>query len=176
MKNLKTEIQSCVLRNISDLRDFVDDFDDPEDYQLFYHKNKIISMVPNKYLSNLYDKEIVFVLDDKTNLSMVYKTIFGKIYYKNQKRRLLKSVMNKYMTRINQCKNGAWHISNSNSKTCEYTIVLKTLDGMKSETYFHIDEPYSKNSIEHQLCTVMNEIASGLYDDIRLLEVNNGIG
>ena len=170
-QNLKIEIQSYVLRNISDLRKYIDDLDDSEGFQLLYHKNKIISKVPKEHCNTVYDKEIVFVLDDKTNLSTVDKAIFCKTYYKNRKIRLLKSVMNKYMTRINQSKNRAWYISNCNNQKCEYAIGLRTLDGVKSKRYFHIDEPYSKNSIEHQLCAVMNEVASGLYGDARLLEV-----
>lgn len=172
MQNLQIEIQSCVLQNISDLKKIVDErFDNAGNYQLFYHKNKIISKFE---YSNTVHKETVLKLDDKTNLSTVYKTVFKAVYYKHRKMRLLKSVMKKYLTIINQSKNGVWHIS-ENKRWNDYNIYIETSDGIAYGTNFKIVEPYSKNSIEKQLSCVMNGLASGLYGDIRLLEVNNSI-
>ena len=172
MQNLELEIQGYVLRHISELKKFIDSLQDSEGCQLTYHKNKIICKTPNRYLNNFYEKEVIFVLDDKTNLQTVYKTIFDKIYYKNRKICLLKSVMKKYMDRINQCKNGVWHMDNNGSV---YNISLVS-NNIEDEAYIEITEPYSKVSIESQLSIAMNEMASGLYGDVRLLEVDDSIG
>lgn len=174
IQKLNVEIQSYALRNISDLNKFVNEVNNAGNYQLFYQKNKIISKIEYSTSSTLYNKEIVFELDDKTNLSMVYRTISNKIYYKYRKRQLLKTAMKKYMDIINQSKNGVWYIS-ENWRWDYYNIAIVTSDGTGYETCFHIIEPYSKKSIEDQLCSIMNEMASGLYGGIRLLEVNNSI-
>ena len=171
IQNLELEIQSYVLRHISALKNFIDSLQDPEGYQLLYHKNKIICKEPDKYSNNFYENEIIFALDDKTNLQTVYKTIFDKIYYKNRKMCLLKSVMKKYMDRINRCNNGIWHMDNEGSG---YYISMLASNNVVDQAYLEITEPYSKVSIEKQLHDVMKIMASGLYSDIRLLEVDNG--
>ena len=169
MQNLDIEIQSNVLRNISELKDYINNARNTNNCYLSYHKNQIITKPKNIY----EEREVIFILDNKTNINTAYKTVFHKTYYRNRKIHLIKSVMQRYMNKINQCSNGIWKIENNGDN--EYTITIWSSDGYGYETYFSITEPYSKNSIERQLCSVMNELASGLYSDIRLLEVNDNI-
>lgn len=55
-----------------------------------------------------------------------------------------------------------------------YYISMLASNNVVDQAYLEITEPYSKVSIEKQLHDVMKIMASGLYSDIRLLEVDNG--
>ena len=79
--------------------------------------------------------------------------------------------MNKYVNIMNSCKNEMWYVT----KTINPYIYKITLDNSYTQT-LRLEKPYSKTSIEHQLSVVMNEMASGLYSNVRLLEVDNSIG
>ena len=80
--------------------------------------------------------------------------------------------MQKYMDKINQCANELWSICPY--KENSYLIDIWSTDGMESKI-IEIQKPFSKSSIENQLCNAMNELACGLYGDIRLLEVDDSI-
>mgnify|MGYP001771172256 CR=1 FL=1 len=172
LQKLEIEIQNHVLREIRQLNDYIDTMSQKDGCTLTIYKNKIIAKFQGSADKRFLDKKNIFTLRNDSDISKIYDLTRSAINNQVRERLLLRIVMQKYMDKINQCDNELWSICPYEGNS--YLIDIWSTDGMESKI-IEIQKPFSKSSIENQLCNAMNELACGLYGDIRLLEVDDSI-
>jgi len=171
LQKLEIEIQSCALHSIKKLQEYISNTSWMDGYQLILFKNKIIAKDQRSSDKRFHDKKVLFELNNSSDISKIYSMTIKMVNKQLHEKVLFRSVMKKYMNKINQCNNMSWVMLPRCNDS--YEIAICSSNGSESRN-IEIKRPYSKNSIESQLSSVMNELASGLYGDIRLLEVDNG--
>ena len=172
LQKLEIEIQNHVLHGIKRLNDYISSMSWTDGYYLMFFKNKIIAKNQRTSDRRFWDKTIIFELTNDSDISKIYNIIIRTVNNRLREKVLLRCVMNKYMNKINQSHNMSWGMSRLADDSYEIAICFPNYYEIRN---IEIKKPYSKNSIESQLCSVMNELASGLYGDIRLLEVDDSI-
>lgn len=183
ISDLDLEIQEYLLQKDQELNKYIDSVCKKTKSKIRYEGNKIyllsygqkINMYVNKLFYHSDDTpsdECLFELKNNTDLTNILQEVKTKLNKIIRYHCLLKSVMKNYRKKINSCKNHCWHISESVNHPYSFIIALHD-----KETYaysdFTLNPPFTKKSIDSQLATVMNKLASGENGIIRLMEVNS---
>lgn len=167
LKALDAEFIDAVLSNSHELSDFI---------ELHKAKNGMLGLrrSGNKvfYIRNSVDIEYCLLeIKNNTHIDEMACQVKNRYDMCLRKEHIIENIMDKYIGIINAAKNNMWHMMKTTNPYI-YRIILDS----SYDQILKIEKPYSKTSIEHQLSAVMNEMASGLYSDVRLLEVDNNIG
>lgn len=167
LKRLDQEIIDSVISSTKELSDFI-------------AANRVIegtTRIRKSYNKLVYVRGSIDIasclleVDEDTKIDKMLDQVKRRYRMCIKKDFIIKNLMNKYVNIMNSCKNKMWCVT----KTINPYIYKITLDNSYTQT-LRLEKPYSKTSIERQLSAVMNEMASGLYSNVRLLEVDNSIG
>ena len=167
LKRLDQEIIDSVISSTKELSDFI-------------AANRVIEgtiRIRKSYNKLVYVRGSIDIasclleVDEDTKIDKMLDQVKRRYRMCIKKDFIIKNLMNKYVNIMNSCKNEMWYVT----KTINPYIYKITLDNSYTQT-LRLEKPYSKTSIERQLSAVMNEMASGLYSNVRLLEVDNSIG
>ena len=109
-------------------------------------------------------------LKDNTHIDQMVHQVKRRYFMCLRREEIIKSIMSKYIDIVNSCKNKLWKIKRTTNPYI-YTIIFDNLYIRD----INLKQPFSNNSIKAQICSIMNEMAHGLYEDVRLLEVDTRI-
>lgn len=189
LENLDLEIQKYLLLKDKELNQYINMVCKESKVVIRYGANKIYLLTYGRkadmYIIELFNhsddyssKETLFELNNNTDFTNILQTVKTKLNKVIRYYSLLETVVKKYLKKINGCKNHCWHIVESydtfDPSYFPYSFRISLHNNNSYVySYFSLKPPFTKKSIESQLVTVMNKLASGENGIIRLMEVNS---